>query len=178
MKVKLIFAAIVILVLVSSCRHRLRPILYKVEGGDRLTLDLENCYYMDGFTLSSVFRANPLTPGRGKVLVTNHSIKDPGREEIRIGLIKAVGEIMYRIYVALPEDIAEDSINIAGKSVCYIIGLYDLDDNIKHYLCNEGYLKIDSVRSSRFHAFLSGKYYNIEKDSLIFEGDLNVKRRK
>jgi hypothetical protein len=116
--------------------------------------------------------------GRGNVLVTDQSSKDPGGEEIGTGLIKVVRETTYRIYVALPEDIVEDSINITDQSICRVIGLYDLEDDLKHYVCDEGYVKIDSVKSSRFHAYLSGRYYNTRRDSLIFEGDLSVKRRK
>jgi hypothetical protein len=67
---------------------------------------------------------------------------------------------------------------MAGKSICRILALYDLDERLRHYTCTEGFLKIDSVKSSSFHALLSGKYFNQNGDSLIFEGDLKVKRKK
>lgn len=151
--------------------------MYQIGEESRLRLDYIDSYWLENFTLSLSSDTDPLMPGEGNVLICNQRRTDPDRGEIQTGLIKAVGEINYRIYVALPQNITTGSLDLQKKSICRIIGMYELDDRIKHYDCREGYLKIDTVKTSRFHAQMYGKYFNYKNDSLVFEGDLNVKRR-
>lgn len=172
------FIVLLVFMLLASCGQRLGPVLYQIRGEARQGLIPESSYSRDGFTLTDTYDANPLRPGRGKILVTNQIATDIDRADINIGLIKAVGEICYRIYVILPEEIVKDSLGIADRSICRIIGMYELADSLRHYVCRDGYLKIDTVKSSRFHAWFSGSYYNVNNDSLIFNGDLNVKRKR
>jgi len=177
-KFKTLFIAVCIFVLVLSCRSRLKPKIYQINEESRCLLDYVDSYYMDGFNLLISPKTDPLSLGTGKILITNQGGLNPDQEEIKTGLIMAVGEINYRIYVDLPPIITTGRMDLKNKSVCRIIGLYKLDDRIKHYVCREGFLKIDTVKSSRFHAQLYGKYFNYKSDSLIFEGNLNVKRKK
>ncbi len=175
---KIFFIALGIFLVLLSCRSRLKPKMYQVEEESRLKLEYIDSYWMDNFALSLSSESDPLSSGEGKVLISNQRRANPDRGEIRTGLISAVGEINYRIYVALPQNITTGSMDLKKKSICRIIGMYELDDRIKHYECREGYLKIDTVKSSRFHAQMYGKYFNYKNDSLIFEGDLNVKQKK
>ena len=66
--------------------------------------------------------------GRGKVLITSQILESPDQDEIKTGLIKSVGRIEYRVYLELPEDIKIDSLDISNKSICRIIGQYELDE--------------------------------------------------
>jgi hypothetical protein len=152
--------------------------MYQVGEESRTKLEYVDSYWMDNFTLSQVETGDPLMPGEGKILICNQKRYDPDLAEIETGLFKATGEINYRIYVDLPENITTGSLNLKNKSICRIIGLYELDDRLKNYECREGYLKIDTVKSNRFHAQLYGKYFNYKNDSLVFDGDMNVVHKK
>ena len=170
--------SIAIIVISISCRSRLKPVVYEIRGESRHQLSTRNSYYMENYRLVDTTAGNPLKAGSGNLLVAELIIAPPDRKEISTGLIKAVGEMEYRVYIALPAEISPDSLDIAGQSVCRIIGLYELTDSLTHYVCAEGYLKIDTVKSSRFHAILSGKYHNVMDDSLRIDGDLSVTRKK
>jgi hypothetical protein len=175
---KIFFIALGIFLILLSCRSRLRPKMFQVEENSRLKLDYVDSYWMDNFALSLSAEADPLSPGVGKVLISNQRRANPDRGEIETGLISAVAEINYRIYIDLPQNITTGSMDLKNKSICRLIGMFELDDRIKHYECREGFLKIDTVKSSRFHAQMYGKYFNYKNDSLVFEGDLNVKQKK
>ncbi|UCD94027.1 MAG: hypothetical protein JSU69_09690 [Candidatus Zixiibacteriota bacterium] len=165
-------------VLLISCRPGLRPALYIIDAESRRQLNTEDSYYLENRELIDRPEGLPHRAGQGNILISNQTIINPEQAEIETGLIRAVGEIKYRIYVALPEEISGDSLDIASKSICRIVALYHLAERLRHYTCTEGFLKIDSVKSSSFHALFSGKYFNPENDSLVFEGDLKVKRKK
>jgi hypothetical protein len=178
MKIKYSTFVLLAFIISLSCQSRLKTILYEIDGENRLPLTHDHSYYLEGFRLADTYGVKPFTPGAGKVMVTGQRITPGEKNEIETGLIKAVREIEYRIYVSLPDNITVDSFDIADKSFCRLIGLYELPDRMKHYDCMEGFLVIDTVKSKRFRARLSGKYYNAENDSLIFDGDLNVRLRK
>jgi hypothetical protein len=178
MKLKIGLFIFAIIAITLTCRGRLSPVLYQIEGESRSALKVDESYYLTGYDLSMSPDTDPVVIGRGNILITNQYREEPGKEIIETGLIKAVGEITYRIYAALPEDIAIGSMELAGKSVCRIIGMYELSEDIRHYVCHEGTLAIDTVKTSRFRAHIYGKYYNTNNDSLIFDGDLNVKKQK
>jgi hypothetical protein len=175
---KAILVIIGVLAVIMSCHSRLKPRLYQVGEESRLRLEYVDSYWLDNFTLSRAEEGDPLIPGEGKVLICNQKRTDPNQAEIETGLLTAVGEINYRIYVDLPDKITTGSLNLKNKSICRIIGMYEIDDRVKHYECREGYLKIDTVKTNRFHAQLYGKYFNYKNDSLVFDGDLNVKEKK
>jgi hypothetical protein len=178
MRLNLTAAVCLFLALVVSCRPGLRPRLHIIDGEGRRQLSAEESYYLENREFVNKPEGLPHKAGRANILITDQTAIDPDRAEIETGLIRAVGEIKYRIYVSLPEKISIDSLDIAGKSICRIMALYDLDERLRHYVCMEGFLKIDSVKSSYFHALLSGGYFNQNGDSLFFEGDLKVKRKK
>lgn len=139
---------------------------------------LNNSYYLEGCKISLHPNENLVVPGRGSVLVTNQKSIHPERKKISAGLATVESELTYRILVALPESPVKDSLNIGNSSLCKLVGRYELPDSLNLYYCREGYLKIDSVKSSSFHAFLRGKYFNIKNDSLQFSGELRVKKEK
>lgn len=175
---KILFIVVCIVTILISCRSRLKPNMYQIEENSRLKLDYIDSYYLENFTISLSEKSEPLIPAEGKVLISNQKRIDPDNIEIETGLMSALGEINYRIYVALPKNITTGKLDLKNKSICRIIGMYDLENRLKHYECREGYLKIDTVKSSRFHAYLYGKYFNYKNDSLVFDGDLNVKEKK
>lgn len=178
MKYKIIIIAALVLFAAVSCNNRLRPILYEINGENRLHLSHNETYYQIGHELNHRHDLRPLRDGDMIVLTTIQNAVHPEQSEVATGLITAIGEIEYRLYAAIPFINEGDSLDIAGNSICRLIGFYETADSLKHYECREGYIKIDSVRSSRFHAFLSGKYFNLRNDSLLFDGDLNVRLRK
>lgn len=177
MKTIILFLLTVLVAFSISCRTRLRPKLYIINETLKQPLDLKQSYYLNNFSLKTTPGGSPLVSGSANVLVSNQSMTNPGDDIIETGLIKAVKEISYRLYVELPADIKVDSLNIMDKSICRIIGNYEVENQIKHYVCREGYLAIDTVKSSRFFARMYGKYFNSANDSLIFEGTLNVKQK-
>nr|MBN2276572.1 hypothetical protein [candidate division Zixibacteria bacterium] len=176
-KSKIILGILLLLALMAACRHGLKPVVYRVMNNERRSLGTEDTYYLSRFEMTDRKAANPIQPGRGNVLVTNQSYVNPDAEELNTGLILAVSEINYRIYISLPDQIQAESLDIASRSICRIIGLYDLPDSLRHYECIEGFLKIDTVKSSRFHARVAGIYLNPVNDTLSFDGDLNASRR-
>ena len=178
MRNKTIIIVVLALLVAVSCNNRLRPILYEINGENHMSLSHNETYYQIGRELNHRYDQRPLRDGDRIVLTTIQSAVDSEKSELSTGLITAVGEIEYRLYTAFPFINEGDSLDIADNSICRLIGLYEIADSLKHYECREGFIKIDSVKSSRFHAYLSGKYFNRNNDSLLFEGDLKVGLRK
>ena len=169
---------LLVVVLAFACHSRLRPNLFIVDGETSRKLNEDDCYYLNNFTLGTDIRTDPLTPGEGTVVITNRSIKDPDMKIIQTGLIKSYEQINYRLYIALPPEITVDSFDLKDRSLCRIIGLYEKEPAYKHFDCLDGFIVIDTVKNDRFFARMYGKYYNFENDSLIFDGAMNVKKRK
>jgi len=178
MKTKTTLIVILVLLAVVSCRTRLKSILYEVNDESRLGLVHDETYYQTGFELNDNYEQNAMKYGSGIVMTSVQKATHPESGELITGLLKAVGEIEYRLYVHLPFINQGDSIDLAGNSICRLIGLYQFDDSLKHYSCREGFIRIDTAKSARFHAYLSGKYFNISNDSLILEGDLSARLKK
>jgi hypothetical protein len=176
-KIYLIILFVLIVVLIS-CNTKYSLHFYKFEGQQRFDLQNEGSYFRDGYVIA---RNNPggiISPGLGTVLVTNQSMVDPEMKDIPSGLLTTSGKINYRIYTDLPADLKKDSLSIGGKSICQIIGQYNRPESLKIYNCTEGYIRLDSVKSSKFFAVLSGKYVNLQNDSLVFWGEMKPKKRK
>ncbi|PKK82238.1 MAG: hypothetical protein CVT49_14790 [candidate division Zixibacteria bacterium HGW-Zixibacteria-1] len=178
MKTRIIIIAVLILAVAISCRTRLKPILFELDGENRVTLNQKETWYQVGYDLYNTATGNPLVKGDGIILVSSQYARHPERNEIQTGLFKSAGEIEYRLFIPLLFINEGDSLDIGGKSVCRLIGLYEMADSLKHYDCRQGYLKIDTVKSSRFSAYMSGKYFNSENDSLVLEGRLNAVKKK
>jgi len=178
MNIKITIIAALVLLALISCRSRLQPTLYEIMDNGRHKLVQNDTYYQAGFELNDNYAKSAVRAGSGIVLVTSQSAKNIEKDEVSTGLIKAVGEIEYRLYVYLPFINQNDSLDISGNSICRLIGFYEIEDSLKHYSCREGYIKVDSVKSSRFNAFLSGKFYNRQNDSLLFEGFLKAEQKK
>ncbi len=174
-----IFLFLVLPLIVSvSCQNKYRPRFYIIQEAARQELALENSYFMQGYIISPNPGKNLMVPGAGAVVVTNQKSTHPGKIDLPAGLMTVEGEINHRIVIAIPETPVKDSLNIAGHSLCQLIGRYELPDSLNLYYCREGYMKIDSAKSSGFFAFLSGKYFNVKNDSLQFSGELRVKKKK
>ncbi len=161
----------------GACRSRYSAVTYNVVGEERIPLETESSYYLTGFILKDEPGIDPMLRGKGIVMVSRQLGPDPNQEFLETGLITAMSEIEYRIYTKLPDQLKADSIDITGESICRIIGHFELDDNFRHYKCREGYLIIDSVKSNQFFAHWRGRFFNIRSDSLIFEGNLDVRQQ-
>lgn len=178
MKTKLIIIAVLIFILAVSCQTRLKSVMYEINGENRSALNHAETYYQVGYDLNPKAPGNPLMDGDNIVLVSRQNAPHPEKSEIQTGLIRSTGEIEYRLYVPIPFINTGDSLDISGKSFCRLIGLFNKADDLKQYECREGYIIIDTVKSSRFTSILSGKFYNPENDSLILEGRLNAVLKK
>ena len=178
MKIKTTIIAALFMLALISCRSRLQPTLYEILDSGKRELVRNDTYYQTGFELNDDYARSAVRPGSGIVMVTSQSAKNTEKDEVSTGLIKAVGEIEYRLYVYLPFINQDDSLDISGKSICRLIGFYEIADSLKHFSCREGFIKVDSVKSSRFNAFLSGKFFNRHNDSLLFEGFLKAEQKK
>ena len=178
MKNGLIIFIIGLICISCTYQHRLRPKFYRVERDYQQELVSRESYYLDGFSIRDAYDANPLTPDGARVLVTYQTALSSDSGRIDFGILSVPGEIGYRIYVELPEVTGKDSIGITGRSICRIIGLYEMADSLKHFRCTDGYLLIDTVKANRFTAYLSARYLNVVRDSLAFRGRLDVQRLK
>jgi hypothetical protein len=177
MKIKLALCFLLILLSCPACRQYGNLRFYVTRGESRQLSKPEGSYYLENYVISSRPQDNLLALGDGKVLITNQSVPDPEQKELQAGWILTQGSLTYRIAATLPQTIVRDSLNLAGRSICQIIGQFNLPDSLRIYNCREGYLLVDSVKSSKFFAILSGKYYNVNNDSLIFSGQLKVKKK-
>ena len=131
-----------------------------------------------GYKISLRPIENMIMSGDGAVLITNHRSIHPEKKEMPAGIITVRGEMTERIAVNLPTGFKNDSLDIADQSICILIGRFELADSLNLYYCREGYLRIDSVKSSTLYAYLSGKYFNINNDSLQFAGELRARKQK
>jgi len=163
--------------IIPGCRHGLKPVVYRVSESGRTDLSSGETYFMQGYILGRKNATNPIEPGEGTVLISNQSMVNPKQEEINTGLILSVGEINYRFYFSLPQQIKKDSIAIGGESLCRIIGMYELPDSVRNFECQDGFIRIDTVKSSRISAVFSGTYQNSLADTLIFEGSIGAKKK-
>jgi len=173
----LLSIAIIILLAFNACQNKFLPKLYHVESGSEQLLELENCYFLNGYRLAEKPLSSMVQPGNGLVLITNQSRIDSGMVNVKSGWVTVDAQIRYQIAVQLPENLKKDSLDIAGNSTCLLVGKYDLPDSLKLYYCRQGYILIDSVKSSRFTAVLDGTYISITRDTLRFKGALKARRR-
>ena len=176
-KIYIIILAVLGLALIS-CNTKYRLHFYKIEQLKKLELQNEGSYFLTGYIIARDNSGNFISPGQGTVLVTNQSITDPEKMDIPSGLLTTSGKINFRIYAELPSQLRKDSLNLKGKSICQIVGQYNRPESLKLYNCTEGYIRLDSVKSNKFFASLSGKYFNMEKDSLVFQGEMKPKQKK
>lgn len=121
---------------------------------------------------------DPIEKGDGNVLIIKRFFHDSSDAELNTGLITAVSEKEYRLFIEIPSKIKTDSISISQNSICRIIGLYDVPENTLRYRCDEGYIIVDTVKSKRFTGYFEGRYFNLNNDSLIFNGRFNAKIKK
>ncbi len=178
MKLRTILTVLIILTFFSACRHRLRPQLYQIENNSRIRLEQSDCYYSTGFRLSDKPDSIAFIPGVGNLLITNQTLTDTAQVYFPAGIMSVDKKITYRIYIDLPEKLTQDSLDITDRSICHIIGQYELDEKLKMYYCRRGYLLIDSLKRSGFYGILSAQYQNRQGDTLVFEGNMKVKRKK
>lgn len=174
---RLILCFMIILTLIG-CRSRFAPKFYKIDGKGQKLLNKTDVYFLEQMTLADPSETAPIKPGNGNVLIIGHADVDPELQEIDAGLITAVGEIEYRIYVDLPPTITVDSADIVDRSVCRLIGLYNLPEEQRRYTCHEGFMVIDTVRSRLTCGYLYGHYININNDTLSFEGRFRARLKK
>ncbi len=115
--------------------------------------------------------------GAGNLLIASYVRPDPETIDTALHVIEVQPNLEYRIYTDLPVDLRIDSLDIAGKSLCFMVGQYELADYLKTYRCGEGYLTIDSIRKGMLYTRLSGLYYNTAGDSLYFRGNIVARQR-
>ncbi|SYZ74723.1 hypothetical protein TRIP_C90351 [Candidatus Zixiibacteriota bacterium] len=176
---KPISVILALLILTSiSCNTKYKLHFYKIDPGKKLELQNEKTYFLKGYVLAKAGSENIITAGRGTMLITDQSMTDPEMEDIPSGLLTTSGKINFRIFAQLPADLKNDSLNLAGNSICQIVGQYNRAESLKIFDCTEGFILIDSVKSNKFFASLSGKYFNIEKDSLVFQGEMKPREKK
>jgi len=89
-------------------------------------------YYQIGHELNHRHDLRPLRDGDMIVLTTIQNAVHPEQSEVATGLITAIGEIQYRLYAAIPFINEGDSLDIAGNSICRLIGFYETADSLKH----------------------------------------------
>jgi hypothetical protein len=178
MRIRTIVIFLFSILIISSCQSKYHLHFYKIDEQSRQELVPENCSYLANYRIASPLTSTIIAPGRGNLLITNQSGIDPRQKELTVDFFKTESKINYRLYANLPEIIQKDSLNMAGNSICWIIGNYDLPDSLKIYQCREGYLLIDSVKSQKFFAALHAKYFNISGDSLIFFGAMRPKKQQ
>ncbi|GEM_PF-2104604 len=114
--------------------------------------------------------------GTGNLLAATYSRIDLSRVDTALSFIQMSPELGYRLYAELPAEMKPESLDIAGKSLCHLVGRYDSPDYLKIYRCGEGYLVIDTLKSNKAIMRLKGSYYNSAGDSLKFSGRIAAKR--
>lgn len=115
--------------------------------------------------------------GAGNLLVASYLRPDPETVDTTMHIVEVRPDLKYRIYTDLPVDLKNDSLDIAGKSLCFLVGQYEVANYLKTYRCGEGFLIIDSVGKDKLYSRLSGLYYNTGGDSLFFRGSITAIRR-
>ncbi|UCD17217.1 MAG: hypothetical protein JSV44_12320 [Candidatus Zixiibacteriota bacterium] len=178
MKHRTVAVTTIILLTLIACGHRLKPKLYQVHDNRGILLKNIDSYYLDGFRLSRNLDSAAIIKGNGNILVANYIGPDSGQIFIAAKVISVDQTVKYRLYVELPSAIKQDSIDIEDKSICHIIGRYDLEERLRQYECCLGYLLVDSVKKSSFYGILAATYVNPMNDTLKFKGDLKALRKK
>jgi len=166
------------LVFIFGCRNRLSPKIYQINDEQQINLSGNETYCLPNMIVNDIPDRDPFRSGDGSVLIIKRFLKNSNADELNTGLITAEREIEYRLFIEIPSKIKTDSISISDNSICRLIGLYDLPDNVNRYRCQEGFMIIDSVQSKRFTGYFEGKYFNLNNDSLIFNGRFNAKIKK
>lgn len=160
-----------------SCKSRLQPRLYQMNETKQFTLKEMESYYRPGYVLTDNAELSYIERGSGTVLVTRR-VGPPGAQFQTLGKIFTVGEkIAYQIMIQLPEILREDSLDLAGQSLCRLEGRFDLEESLRLYRCTYGFLAVDTLWTSSFRSRLSGIYVNGGNDTLIFKGDLKADLR-
>jgi hypothetical protein len=177
MRAKSIIFLSLILLFATGCHPKYYTHFFRTDEGINRELMAEESYYVEGFRISEQPLENLIVPGSGNVLVTNQSMAVPGAKELMTEFLTVKERMTFRLAADIPGEIKKDSLNIKDQSICQIIGLFNLPDSLRLYRCREGYLLIDSVKSSKFFATISARYFNINSDSLSFSGSLWIKKR-
>lgn len=170
----ILFGAAVILI---GCGTSINQNFFRLGLEQELPLKKLDNYWLSNYHLSDDAEAKFRIPGAGNLLIAEYSQTDYEYADTTEKIFKIYPDLVYRIYTDLPIELSPDSLDIAGKSICHLVGRFDLRDYLKIYRCGEGYLVIDTVKGSRIKVRLSGTYYNTAGDSLVFRGSISAKRK-
>ncbi|MCX6826685.1 MAG: hypothetical protein NTV06_05390 [candidate division Zixibacteria bacterium] len=162
---------------IIACHEKYLIHSYIAEEGVVREAQIKTSYYMDGYRISDKPEEILLASGQGTIMITEQILSDQAQGTLSAEIFKIEPEINYRIAVSLPEKVSRDSLNINGRSLCQLIGRFNLPDSLKMYYCHQGYILIDSVKATQFFAILSGKYFNSKNDSLEFSGQFWIKKK-
>ena len=160
---------------ILACRHRLKPKMYQIKDGREMLMTSDESYFHKNLRL--LLDSTAMVPVDYTVLVTSQTLIDTNRTYVTGYVISFDNKYTYRLYVELPSELQNDSLDIADKSVSRLTGQYDLANDLRTYICREGFILIDSVKGRSFHAVLSGLYVNAEHDTLQFHGNLKARLR-
>jgi len=134
---------------------------------------VENYYLEDTHLIDDVERRFQIA-GAGNLLIASYIHPDPEVLDTALRIFEFTPDLEYRLYIDLPVELEVDSLDIAGKSICFIVGQYELRDYLKTFRCGEGYLAIDSIKKQKLFTRLNGIYYNSAGDSLLFRGKITA----
>ncbi|MFH2035282.1 MAG: hypothetical protein ABIJ45_02675 [Candidatus Zixiibacteriota bacterium] len=162
--------------LILSCTSRLRTEVYKYVENQKYKLANGDNYYVNGYQLSFDSPLRPISRGSRALVIINQTTAGQ-TQIIKTGMIQSDLYAEYRILFELPQASTVDSVSLINKSICNIIGEYEIDTELRQYYCREGYFKIDSVKMSRLFGTFKSLYINSENDSLKFGGSLNITKK-
>jgi hypothetical protein len=178
MYLKIAVMFLLALTLLAACQSKYALHFYRIENHSRQELKSQDCYYVPNYRISSSPKTMNLAPGQGNLLIVNQSGVNPKQKDLKVDFFSTEGRLTYNTYVNLPVVIKKDSVNMDENSVCWMTGDYEVADSLRMYQCREGYLLIDSVKSSKFFLTMKAKFVNIIGDSLVFSGDMRPKKKK
>lgn len=161
----------------TSCKNRLQPRLYQEVESKKLFLPEIDTYYKSGFVMGNDPDLSYMQTGRGTVMIVER--QGPTESEIKIfrNIFSVNEKLSYKFIFDLPFELNVDSIPLAGKSICRLIGRYELEEKQRIYECVSGDIVIDTVWNTALRARVNGVYVNAADDSLKFSGDVKARRR-
>lgn len=170
--------AVLALLIGAGCASRYRLPLYLDLDEKRRTVKVDQTQYLLNARLGDPYQEQKVIVGSGKCLVLLTSTSGETIDLQSKSLLSFDEFLRIRLFVELPENLSQASIELKGHSFVQLLGRYALRPEEKIFLPSSGTMAIDSVVKNRLFATIKGDFANSGGTPLHFDGQFRAKINK
>ena len=163
-----------------SCASRYRTHLYCIKNQKKIEAKVEEAFYVRGYGLRPELSDDFLIAADGQLAAVAFFLRDTSLipyDPYRV--VQYRPRRNYRLFWPLPVKLARGSLRTPGpRPFVRDMDNYEAPPGERVYTLAHGDMLIDSIKSSDLYTSISAAFYNQAGDSLHFEGQVKIRRRK